>query len=53
MRQLMTFRASCVRIFRSRWYPPDFIWFEGVAAICQEAIDRIKEALGIIEKTRK
>lgn len=51
--KLRTLRDSCLGIFGTRRYPPDFTWFEGAAAICQEAIDRIKDALGILEKTRK
>ena len=51
--KLRTLRDSCLGIFRSRRHPPDFTWFEGAAAICQEAIDRIKEALRLLDKSRK
>jgi len=51
--KLRTLRDSCLGIFRSQRYPPDFTWFEGAAAICQEAVDRIKEALHVLDKSRK
>jgi hypothetical protein len=51
--KLRTLRDSCVGTFRSRRYPPDFTWFEGAAAICQDAIDRIKETLRLLDKSRK
>ena len=51
--KLRTLRDSCLGIFRSRRYPLDFTWFEGAAAICQETVDRIKEALRLLDKSRK
>ena len=41
--KLYTLRDSCRGIVRIGLYP-DFSWFEGAAAICQEANDRIREA---------
>ncbi len=42
--KLYTLRDSCRGIFITQRYPPDFSWFEGAAAICREANDRIREA---------
>ena len=41
--KLYTLRDSCRGIVRIGLYP-DFDWFEGAAAICQDAEDRIREA---------
>ncbi|MFP3871000.1 MAG: hypothetical protein ACLFVT_09015 [Syntrophobacteria bacterium] len=51
--KLRTLRDSCRGIARTRQYPPDFSWFEGAAAICQEAIDRLKETIGVLEKSKE
>jgi hypothetical protein len=51
--KLRTLQDSCLGIFRSRRYPPDFTWFEGAAAICQEAVDRVKEALRVLDKSKE
>jgi len=51
--KLRTLRDPCPGIFSSRRYPPAFTWFEGAAAICQQAIDRTKEALRVLEKSRR
>jgi hypothetical protein len=41
--KLYTLSDSCRGIVRIGLYP-DLSWFEGAAAICQEAEDRIREA---------
>jgi hypothetical protein len=47
--KLYTLRDSCRGIVRTRLYP-DYSWFEGAAAICQEANDRIREAADYLKK---
>ncbi len=42
--KLYTLRDSCRGILITQRYPSDFSWFEGSAAICQDAEDRIREA---------
>ena len=42
--KLYTLRDSCRGVIIFQRYPFDFTWFEGAAAICQEADDRIREA---------
>lgn len=49
--KLQTLRDSCEGIVRTRLYP-DFSWFEGAAAICQEAVDRIKEVKDWLEQCK-
>ena len=49
--KLYTLRDSCRGILITQRYPPDFSWFEGAAAICQEADDRIREAGRLLKKT--
>jgi len=49
--KLYTLRDSCRGIVRTGLYP-DFSWFEGAAAICQEANDRIKEAGRFLAETK-
>jgi hypothetical protein len=46
--KLTTLRDSCAGISRTQIYPPSFTWFGGAAAICQEAMDRLKEVLCIL-----
>ena len=40
-------------MLRTQTYPPSFTWFGGAAAICQEAIDRIKDILLALEQVEK
>jgi hypothetical protein len=47
--KLYTLRDSCRGIARTELYP-DFSWFEGAAAICQEAENRIREAADYLKK---
>jgi hypothetical protein len=49
LKKLYTLRDSCRGIVRIGLYP-DFSWFEGAAAICQEAEDRIREAAEYLKK---
>ncbi len=49
--KLYTLRDSCRGILITQRYLPDFSWFEGAAAICQEAKDRIREASGFLKKS--
>ena len=49
--KLYTLRDSCRGIIITQRYPPDFYWFEGAAAICQDAEDRIREAGGFLKKS--
>ena len=51
--KLTTLRDSCAGVYRTEIYPPSFTWFGGAAAICQEAIDRIKDVLLFLEETEK
>ena len=48
--KLYTLRDSCRGIIITQRYPPDFFWFEGAAAICKEANDRIREAADYLKK---
>ena len=48
--KLYTLRDSCRGVIITQCYPPDFSWFEGAAAICEEANDRIREAGGLLKK---
>ena len=48
--KLYTLRDSCQGIVRIGLHP-DFNWFEGAAAICQEADDRIREAGCFLKKS--
>ena len=47
--KLYTLSDSCRGTVRIGLYP-DFSWFEGAAAICQEANDRIREAGSLLKK---
>jgi hypothetical protein len=47
--KLYTLRDSCRGIVRIGLYP-DLSWFEGAAAICQEANDRIRETGDYLKK---
>jgi hypothetical protein len=49
--KLYTLRDSCRGTIITQRYPPDFSWFEGAAAICEEANDRIREAGGLLKKS--
>ena len=51
--KLGTLRDSCSSMLRTQTYPPSFTWFGGAAAICQEAIDRIKDILLALEQVEK
>ena len=51
--KLGTLRDSCSSILKTQTYPPSFTWFGGAAAICQEAIDYIKEILLAFEQVEK
>ena len=50
--KLYTLRDSCRGIVRVGLYP-DFFWFEGAAAICQDAEDRIREAGRFLAQIKK
>jgi len=50
--KLYTLRDSCRGISRIELYP-DFSWFEGAAAICQEANDRIREAGRFLAQSKR
>jgi hypothetical protein len=49
--KLYTLRDSCRGIVRTG-LSPDYSWFEGAAAICEEANDRIKEAGRFLAKSK-
>jgi len=51
--KLYTLRESCWGVIIFQRYPPDFVWFEAAAAICQEANERIKEAGAFLKKTEQ
>lgn len=46
--KLQTLRDSCSGVFQTQTYPPSITWFDGAAAICQEAIDWIEEVVLIL-----
>jgi hypothetical protein len=50
--KLRTLRDSCRGIVSQRRYP-DFSWFEGAAAICQEAIEWIREVILRLKKCKE
>lgn len=50
--KLQTLRDSCAGIFRTQTYPPNITWFDGAAAICQEAIEWIEEVVLILARTK-
>jgi hypothetical protein len=50
--KLCTLRDSSQGIVRTRLYP-DFSWFEGAAAICREANDRIRETGRFLAKPKR
>jgi len=50
--KLYTLRDSCRGAIITQHYPPDFSWFEGAAAICQDAEDRIREAGRFLAKSK-
>lgn len=49
--KLYTLRDSCWGIIITQRYPPDFSWFEAAAGICQEALDQIRDAGGLLKKS--
>jgi len=49
--KLYTLRDSCRGIVRTQRYPPDFSWFEAATGICQEALDQIRDAGGLLKKS--
>ena len=49
--KLYTLRDSCQGIVRTKLHP-DLSWFEGAAAICHEAEDRIREAGRFIAQSK-
>jgi len=48
--KLQTLRNSCSGVFQTQTYPPSITWFDGAAAICQEAIDWIEEVVLILTR---
>ncbi len=50
--KLYTLRDSCRGIARIGMYP-DFSWFEGAAAICQEADDLIRKAGSFLKNSKR
>ena len=50
--KLYTLRDSCRGIVRVGLFP-DFSWFEGAAAICHEAEDRIREAGRFLAQSKR
>jgi hypothetical protein len=51
--KLYTLRDSCRGIVRTQRYAPDVSWFEGAAAISQEAEDRIREAGRFLAQSKR
>ncbi len=51
--KLQTLRDSCSGVFQTQTYPPSIIWFDGAAAICQEAIDWIEEVVLILTRAEE
>ena len=51
--KLQTLRDSCSGVFNTRTYPPNITWFDGAAAICQEAIDWIEEVVLILTRAEE
>ena len=50
--KLYTLRDSCRGIVNTQLYP-DFSWFEGAAAICQDAEDQIREAGRFLAQSKR
>jgi hypothetical protein len=51
--KLQTLRDSCSGVFQTQAYPPSITWFDGAAAICQEAIDWIEEVVLILTRAEE
>lgn len=51
--KLQTLRDSCSGVFQTQTYPPSITWFNGAAAICQEAIDWIEEVVLILTRAEE
>ena len=51
--KLQTLRDSCLSIFKTQSYPPNFTWFKGAAGICQESIDWIEEVVLILSRAKE
>jgi hypothetical protein len=51
--KLYTLRDSCRGIITTQRYPLDFSWFEGAAAISQEANDWIRESGRFLAKSKE
>jgi hypothetical protein len=51
--KLQTLRDSCSGVFQTQTYPPSITWFDGAAAICQEAIDWIEEVVLILARAEE
>jgi hypothetical protein len=51
--KLQTLRDSCSGVFQTQTYPPSITWFDGAAAICQEAIDWIEEVVLILTRAEE
>ena len=51
--KLQTLRDSCSGVYHTQTYPPSITWFDGAAAICQEAIDWIEEVVLILTRAEE
>ena len=51
--KLQTLRDSCSGVFQTQTYLPSITWFDGAAAICQEAIDWIEEVVLILTRAEE
>ena len=51
--KLQTLRDSCSGVYHTQTYPPSINWFDGAAAICQEAIDWIEEVVLILTRAEE
>ena len=48
--KLYMLKESCEGIYKARDFSPSCIWFRGAGIICHEIIDRVEDALSVLEE---
>jgi hypothetical protein len=48
--KLYMLKESCEGIYKARDFSPGPMWFKGAGIICHEIIDRVEDALSVLEE---
>ena len=48
--KLYMLKDSCQSVYQAKNFSPSQTWFKGAATICHEVIDRVEDALIILEE---